>query len=267
MNETKTTQRIVMGVEYDGSQFSGWQFQNHCDNTVQFVVEKALSKVANENIRVICGGRTDAGVHAAEQVIHFDTSAQRELRGWVYGANTNLPKSVCILWAQPISEDFHARFSAIARQYRYVIFNRPIRPTFLAYRTTWEYRPLDADKMHQAAQALVGEHDFTSYRTVACQAKSPVRNLHWIKVWRQGQYVIIDVEANGFLHHMVRNIAGVLLEIGAGNAPENWAKEVLEHRDRTQGGITAPPYGLYFQKIIYPEEFNLPQLSLASPVW
>ncbi|MDH5545944.1 MAG: tRNA pseudouridine(38-40) synthase TruA [Gammaproteobacteria bacterium] len=262
-----TKQRIAMGVEYDGSEYSGWQYQGHTQNTVQYDVEKALSAVADEAIQVHCAGRTDAGVHGSEQVIHFDTLAERSLRGWVYGANANLPKKVCVLWAKEVDDNFHARFSATARRYRYIILNRAIRPAVLNHRVTWEYRALDADKMHSAAQALVGEHDFTSYRAVACQAKKPVRELRWIRVSRHGQYVVIDVEADGFLHHMVRNIAGVLMDIGAGKAKDSWAAEVLAHRDRNLGGVTAPPWGLYLARITYPESFKLPQLSLDSPVW
>lgn len=256
-----------MGVEYDGSGFRGWQWQRHTDNTVQFEIEKALSTVANQTVRVHCAGRTDAGVHGAEQVVHFDTTAERSMRGWTYGTNTNLPDSCCILWAKEVDEEFHARFSATARRYRYIILNRPVRPSIMARRTTWDYRELDTEKMHLAAQDLVGEHDFSSYRAVACQAKKPVRNLRWIQVSRHGQYVVIDVEADGFLHHMVRNIAGVLLDIGAGRAAVEWAGEVLAHRDRNLGGVTAPPHGLYLMKITYPEQFQLPQLSLNSPVW
>ncbi len=258
--------RIALGVEYDGSAFCGWQFQDHSPS-VQEAVEKALSKVANEPVRVVCAGRTDTGVHATEQVIHFDTEVERSERSWVYGANANLPKEVAMLWATPIDEEFHARFSAVRRRYRYVIFNRNVRPTFLAWRTSWDYRPLDVARMAQAAQCLVGEHDFSSYRAVGCQAKSPVRTVHDIQLSRHNELIFIDIEANAFLHHMVRNIAGVLMAIGAGERPVDWATEVLEHRDRTLGGVTAPPSGLYLTGVSYPEQFHLPQIRSSAAIW
>ncbi len=258
--------RIALGVEYDGTGFSGWQLQEGVP-TVQGVLEAALSRVADQPIRVHCAGRTDAGVHGAEQVVHFDTTAERSERSWVFGANANLPKEVAVLWAAPVSEAFHARFSACRRSYRYVIYNRPVRPTFLAWRTTWEYRPLDEARMHEAAQALVGEHDFSSYRAQGCQAKSPVRTVHRLEVSRRGELVFIDVEANAFLHHMVRNIAGVLIAIGAGERPLSWAAEVLAHRDRALGGVTAPPSGLYLTRVGYPPQFELPQIPPSSALW
>jgi len=258
--------RIALGVEYDGTRFSGWQLQENVI-TVQGEVEKALSKVANHPVRIHCAGRTDAGVHGAEQVVHFDTDAERAMRSWVYGANANLPKDVAVLWATPVSEEFHARFSARRRSYRYVIYNRNVRPTFLAWRTTWEYRPLDEQRMHEAAQSLVGEHDFSSYRAQGCQAKSPVRTVLSVKVSRHGELIFIDIEANAFLHHMVRNIAGVLISIGAGEQPIAWAQEVLSVRDRALGGVTAPPSGLYLTGVGYPEEFVLPQIQASSALW
>lgn len=258
--------RIALGVEYDGSAFCGWQFQDHSPS-VQEAVEKALSKVANEPVRVVCAGRTDTGVHATEQVIHFDTEVERSERSWVYGANANLPKEVAMLWATPIDEEFHARFSAVRRRYRYVIFNRNVRPTFLAWRTSWDYRPLDVARMAEAAQCLVGEHDFSSYRAVGCQAKSPVRTVNDIQLSRHNELIFIDIEANAFLHHMVRNIAGVLMAIGAGERPVDWATEVLEHRDRTLGGVTAPPSGLYLTGVTYPEQFHLPQIRNSAAIW
>jgi len=259
--------RIALGIEYDGSEFCGWQLQKDAVRTVQGAVEQALSKVANHELRVTCAGRTDTGVHATEQVIHFDTDAVRDERAWVYGANANLPKDVVVLWARPVTEDFHARFSAERRAYRYVIFTREVRPTFLAYRVTWHYRPLDIERMQAAGNFLLGEHDFSSYRAVACQAKSPVRTLHKLEVSRQGPFIFIDVEANAFLHHMVRNIAGVLMAIGEGEKPVEWSREVLLAKDRTLGGVTAPPYGLYLTKVGYPEKYAIPQLSPLSPVW
>jgi tRNA pseudouridine38-40 synthase len=259
--------RIALGIEYDGSKFSGYQAQTHAVRTVQGALEAAIAKVAAQPVTTACAGRTDAGVHASGQVVHFDTTAERSQRAWVYGINANLPKDVCVLWAQPVSEEFHARFSAERRAYRYVIFSRHVRPTFLAHRVTWDYRELDSERMAEAARHLLGEHDFSSYRAVACQAKSPVRTVHRLDVQRHGPYVVLDAEANGFLHHMVRNIAGVLSTIGAGERGPDWAREVLEARDRTLGGITAPPHGLYLVGVGYPSRFGLPQLSPPPLVW
>lgn len=253
--------RLALGVEYDGSAFCGWQYQDHSPS-VQAVIEEALSTVANEPIRVQCAGRTDTGVHATGQVIHFDTRVERSKRAWVYGTNANLPKEVVILWAQPVDDSFHARFSATRRRYRYVIFNREVRPTFLAYRTSWCYRPLDEKRMQLAAQYLIGEHNFNSYRAVACQAKSPVRTVSKLDITRKGELIYIDIEANAFLHHMVRNIAGVLMEIGRGEQEPEWAQEVLLHQDRTMGGITAPPFGLYLTAVDYPMEYQLPNPNI-----
>lgn len=259
--------RIAAGIEYDGACFCGWQLQEEGVRTVQGAVEEALGKVADEMIRVACAGRTDTGVHATAQVVHFDTEAQRSERSWVFGANANLPKDVALLWARPVDDDFHARFSARSRAYRYVIFNRHVRPTFLARRVAWEYRPLDVEPMQQAAKYLLGEHDFSSYRALACQAKSPVRTIHRLDVSRRGELLFIDIEANAFLHHMVRNVAGVLMAVGAGERDPAWAGEVLDARDRTIGGVTAPPYGLYLVRVGYPESFGIPALSRLPAFW
>ncbi|MEQ6341294.1 MAG: tRNA pseudouridine(38-40) synthase TruA [Gammaproteobacteria bacterium] len=258
--------RIALGIEYDGSAFSGWQLQDGV-RTVQGCVEAALSKVANHPVRVTCAGRTDAGVHGIGQIVHFDSEAARSMRSWVCGANANLPQQISVTWAQQVAEDFHARFSAMRRRYRYVILTRPVRPTFLSGRVSWDYRPLDVQRMAEAAAHLVGEHDFSSYRALACQAKSPVRTVHRLDVTRQGELIFIDIEANAFLHHMVRNIAGVLMAIGAGEREPVWAHEVLEMRDRTLGGVTAPPHGLYLMEVGYPERFDIPRLSQTSMVW
>ncbi len=256
--------RLALCVEYDGSDFAGWQFQPG-QRTVQEVVERALSKVADHPVQVCCAGRTDAGVHASGQVIHFDTTARRSERSWIFGTNANLPKEVVVLWARAVPERFHARFSAIRRRYRYVIFNRSVRPTFLAKRTTWEYRPLDERRMREAAINLVGEHDFNAYRATACQAHSPIRTIYLLEVSRQGEMVYIDIEANGFLHHMVRNIAGVLMTIGSGKRPPGWAREILESRERRLGGVTAPPFGLYLARVTYPKAFMLPTVCPTLP--
>jgi tRNA pseudouridine38-40 synthase len=259
--------RIALGVEYDGQEFCGWQSQKTDVPTIQGSLEAGLSKVANSPVKVICAGRTDAGVHACGQVVHFDTDIDRSERSWVAGANANIAKSISVLWAKPVSEEFHARFSALRRRYRYVILNRPVRPTFAAGRVSWDHRDLDEHRMQQAASHLLGEHNFNSYRTAACQAHSPVRTIHRLDVNRKEDLVIIDIEANAFLHHMVRNIAGVLMAIGAGEQEVDWSQEVLDARDRTVGGVTAPPHGLYFMGVEYPPEFGIPQVSPTQLVW
>ena len=258
--------RIAAIVEYDGSAFCGWQLQDDV-RTAQGDIEHALATVANEPIRVITAGRTDTGVHAAGQVIHFDTSALRSGRSWVRGANSNLANDIALLWAEEVDPEFHARFSATGRHYQYVIFNRSVRPTFLQKHVTWEYRPLDIERMRIAAGYLIGTHDFSSYRTVHCQAKDPVRELRALDISRRGDYVLLHVYANAFLHHMVRNLAGVLMAIGAREHEPEWAKEVLEARDRTRGGITAPADGLYLSAVEYPGHFKIPQLSPDSGLW
>ena len=259
--------RIAMGIEYDGSHFCGWQRQKEDLPTVQESLEIGISKVANAEVKIVCAGRTDTGVHGYGQVIHFDTDTERSERSWVLGTNANINKGISVMWAKPVSDDFHARFSAVRRQYRYVIANRFVRPTFAAGRVSWDHRPLDEHRMQQAAQHLLGEHDFNSYRAAACQAHSPVRTLHRLDVQRCEDLVIIDLEANAFLHHMVRNIAGVLMAIGAGEQAVDWSREVLEARDRTQGGVTAPPHGLYFMGVEYPPEFGIPQVPPTQLVW
>lgn len=259
--------RIAMAVEYDGSSYSGWQLQKETSNTVQSVVESAISQVANETIRIHVAGRTDTGVHATAQVIHFDTQAERSERSWVFGANANLPKNVVTLWAQAVSDDFHARFSATRRSYRFVIYSRNVRPTFLAGRVTWTHKPLDIVPMMEAAKYLLGEHDFSSFRAVGCQANSPVRTITRLELSQQGPYTFIDIEANAFLYHMVRNVAGVLMKIGAGEAEPKWCQDVLNFRDRTQGGVTAPAAGLYLVGVEYPEEFGLSQDYPSLSVW
>ncbi|MGD8310720.1 MAG: tRNA pseudouridine(38-40) synthase TruA [Chromatiales bacterium] len=255
--------RFALGVEYDGARFHGWQMQEDVP-TVQACVEDALSRVADHPVAVQCAGRTDAGVHATGQVVHFDTSAVRDARAWVLGGNVNLPDDVSISWARPVPERFHARYSAIARSYRYVILNRTARSALLGRRAVWVHRPLDADRMHDAAQALVGEHDFSSYRALGCQAKSPLRTVTRLEVRRGGELVIMDISANAFLHHMVRNIAGVLIAIGRGDRRAGWAQDVLERRDRTRGGVTAPAAGLYLVQVDYPEGFAIPRASLPG---
>ena len=249
--------RIAAAVEYDGSGFHGWQRQADVE-TVQGCVEQALSRVADHPVSVHCAGRTDAGVNAIGQTIHFDSPAPRSMRAWVMGGNINLPGGVCLLWAQPVGDEFHARFSALARSYRYTILNRPSRPALGYSQLTWECRPLDVERMQATAVHLLGKHDFSAYRAVACQAKSPVRTLHRLNIERHGDRIVLDLTANAFLHHMVRNIAGVLISIGRGERDPEWAKQVLDGRDRTQGGVTAHPNGLCFMGVDYPRRFDLP---------
>ena len=252
-------QRIALGVEYDGSAFHGWQMQRDpVMPTVQATLEQALGQIANHPVRVHCAGRTDTGVHALSQVVHFETSVQRPLKAWIMGANTHLPASVCVRWAQPVGDDFHARFSAFKRRYRYIIYNQPVRSAVLAGKVSWQCLPLSEQLMQQDAQLLVGSHDFTSYRAVACQSRSAVRDVESIQLYRQGALVVMDIEANAFLMHMIRNIAGVLMAVGSGKQSPGWAGEVLSARDRRLGGVTAPPHGLYFLGALYPEVFQLP---------
>lgn len=254
--------RVALVLEYNGSRYHGWQSQKSGLPTVQQQLEIALSKVANHPVAVVCAGRTDAGVHASHQVIHFDTTVERSERSWVMGANANLPSDISVRWVGNVTEDFHARFSAQSRRYRYVIYNNPIRPALYNQEVTWNYRPLDDRKMARAAQSLVGEHDFSSFRAAGCQANSPVRTIEFLTVNRFSDFVILDVKANAFLHHMVRNISGVLMAIGAGLQHERWVQEVLQARDRASGGVTAPPYGLYFIDVDY-ESGNIPSFGLG----
>ncbi|MCI4567265.1 tRNA pseudouridine(38-40) synthase TruA [Lysobacter sp. CFH 32150] len=254
--------RYALGVEYDGSDFLGWQRLSKPgepgDATVQQALETALAFVADAPIATVCAGRTDAGVHAACQVVHFDTGIERDPRGWVLGATTQLPPSICVRWCVPASDDFHARFSARARRYRYRILNRAVRPALGRQYLSWERRPLDADAMHRAAQSLLGENDFSAFRTVHCQAPHARRDLQEIEVRRNGEEVAIEVQANAFLHHMVRNIVGSLLMVGRGEQPEAWIAKLLAGRDRTLAGPTAPSAGLVFLGPKYPRECGLP---------
>lgn len=255
--------RYALGVEYDGSDFLGWQRLTAPgvpgSQTLQQALETALSRVADAPIETVCAGRTDAGVHAQCQVVHFDSDACREPRGWMLGVTTLLPPAMCVRWCRPVAADFHARFSARARRYRYRLLNRPVRPALGRQYLAWERRPLDAGAMHRAAQALLGEHDFSAFRTVHCQAPHARRELQEILVAREGDEVAIEVQANAFLHHMVRNIVGSLLMVGAGERPESWIAELLASRDRTLAGPTAPAQGLTFLGPKYPAEFGLPE--------
>ena len=222
-------------------------------------MERAVGRVAGHAVRVHCAGRTDAGVHAIEQIIHFDTGARRSTRSWVLGTNVNLPPDVNVLWAGPVSAEFHARFRAVARHYLYRILPRPTRSSLLRNQVVWVHRVLDPDAMRRAAADLIGEHDFSSFRALGCQAKSPARRVHYIKLEPCGELLELRIGADGFLHHMVRNIAGVLMAIGHGDRPISWVRELLRIRDRRRGGITAPPQGLYFLRADYPEELDPPR--------
>lgn len=250
--------RIAVGIEYDGSAYAGWQSQASAPS-VQSVVEAAIGRVADHPVSVTSAGRTDAGVHAIGQVAHFDTGAVRSERAWALGANTNLPNDVAVLWAREVPEEFHARYSAVARTYRYVILNRATRPALTRQRVCWIHEALDASRMQQAAEHLIGEHDFSAFRAAECQSRTPRRRVDRIRVSRSGEHLTIDVTANAFLHHMVRNIAGVLIEVGTGEAEPDWARAVLEGRDRTAAAATAPAGGLYLMRVAYPDGFRLPQ--------
>jgi tRNA pseudouridine38-40 synthase len=256
--------RVALMVEYDGSQYHGWQAQTGL-RTVQQALEYALSQVASEDIKVVCAGRTDTGVHALSQIVHFDSTNERLMRAWIHGVNSFLPKDVCVKWGREMPDDFHARYSALSRRYRYVIYNTPIRPAMLRSNVTWQYRQLDHRVMQEEAQCLVGEHDFTSFRSVECQSKTPMRNVHHVQVTRRGDLVIIDITANAFLHHMVRNIAGVLMAVGSGRKPSHWVQDVLRSKDRKLGAETAPPYGLYLVEVTYPSEFNVMKGTTGLP--
>lgn len=248
--------RVALMVEYDGSQYHGWQSQAGL-HTIQQRLETALGRVANHDIQIICAGRTDTGVHATGQIIHFESEKERSIRAWIHGANSFLPKDICVKWGCEIPDSFHARYSALSRRYQYVIFNSPIRPALLRSNVTWQYRRLDETRMHGAAQCLIGEQDFTSFRSVECQSNTPMRHMFECQVKRVGDWVILEVRANAFLHHMVRNIAGVLMAVGSGRKEVGWVNDVLLAKDRTMGAETAPPYGLYLVEVAYPEEYGI----------
>jgi tRNA pseudouridine38-40 synthase len=248
--------RIALTLEYDGSGFCGWQSQAG-GGAVQDALESALSLVADAPIRVACAGRTDAGVHAIGQVVHFDTAALRPDTAWVRGVNSHLPASVAVRWAQSVPDDFHARFSATGRRYRYVLLNRGERPGLMAKRVGWFHRPLDADAMRAAAGLLLGEHDFSAFRAVECQAKSPVKTLRRADVTRHGDLLVFDFEASAFLHHMVRNIVGALVYIGKGAHPPEWVGELLAGRDRARAAPTFEACGLYFAGVDYDPVWQL----------
>ncbi|WP_339721652.1 tRNA pseudouridine(38-40) synthase TruA [uncultured Paraglaciecola sp.] len=255
--------RLALGIEYNGALYHGWQRQQTVAS-VQQHVEEALAKIANEAINVTCAGRTDAGVHATCQVVHFDTNSQRPDRAWTIGMNRFLPKSIAVKWVKSMDDEFHARFSATARRYRYIIYNHRLRNSILPKGVTHIHSGyLDHELMHQAAQHLVGRHDFSAFRAVNCQANTPVRNMSRINVTRFGDFIMIDVTANAFLHHMVRNITGSLVKVGSKEKPVSWIKTLLQEKDRTKAAATAKPNGLYLVHVTYPEQFELPKTPLG----
>lgn len=259
--------RVALGVEYDGRGFSGWQIQTGQQvRTVQAQLTRVLSQVADHPVHLYCAGRTDAGVHASGQVIHFETGSVRPEMAWVRGSNSLLPADVSVRWAQDMPDGFHARFTATARRYHYLIDNRPQRSALLQGRCTHHFRPLEAAPMNDAARHLIGEHDFSAFRGSYCQSSTPMRHVMDLSVSRFGDFLLVDIRANAFLLHMVRNIVGVLLPIGEGLHPPHWAGEVLASRDRRQAGKTASPDGLYLVQVDYPASFGLPQIAPTVPV-
>lgn len=254
--------KIALGIEYDGSRYFGWQRQQNVDS-VQQQLEEALSKIANSPCEVFCAGRTDAGVHGTGQVVHFETRVNRPLQSWCFGTNTHLPPTIAVKWAVEVPDDFHARFSATARRYRYIIYNHKLRSAILPFGVSHYYHPLDVEKMHEAGQFLLGENDFTSFRASQCQSHTPWRNVHHLNVSRQNDYIIVDIQANAFVHHMVRNIVGSLIEVGQGKKPIEWINWLLNQKDRTLAAPTAKAEGLYLVDVIYPERFQLPKNRLG----
>jgi tRNA pseudouridine38-40 synthase len=250
--------RVAIGIEYDGTAYNGWQRQSS-GLGVQEVLERAIGEVADAAIEIVCAGRTDAGVHASGQVAHFDTIAERSDRGWLLGANSNLPDDINVSWVRPVDKHFHARYSATARSYRYRILNRLVRSALFRRRAWWVHQDLDHERMHEAAQGLLGEHDFSAFRAAGCQASGPVRKITSVRVSRDGDWVMLDVTANAFLQHMVRNIAGTLVAVGNGEKALSWPAEVLVGRDRQAAGMAAPPHGLTLVRVGYPGEFGIPE--------
>tara|TARA_R110001599_G_scaffold171353_1_gene362469 strand:+ start:488761 stop:489756 length:996 start_codon:yes stop_codon:yes gene_type:complete len=313
----RALKRIVLGVQYDGAPWQGWQTQLN-GLTVQDKLEAALRQFTQQTVSTTCAGRTDAGVHALEQVVHFDTALERDLSAWVRGVNAFLPSSIAVRWATEISHvnhaaglaqeheqerqqinsqerpqesqqerpqeragsqqsqqeqwrqpqrDFHARFSARSRTYQYVLYNHPVRSPLLEGKAGWVFRALDVDKMQEAAQYLVGEHDFSAFRSVQCQAKSPIKTMHEISIVRRGDMIMLTLHANAFLHHMVRNIVGSLIYVGNGTQPSTWLNDVLEQRERKLAAPTFMPDGLYLAKIDYDPKWRLPQIDIQNFLW
>lgn len=260
-------QVYAIGVEFIGTHYKGWQRQQEV-GSIQQHLEEVFSKIANEPVEVIASGRTDAGVHASQMIAHFATTAKREAYNWLRGVNTLLPNDIAVRWIVPMPDDFHARFKAIARRYRYITLNQQFRPAILKGQVTHEYAPLSVEKMQIACKSLVGVHDFTSFRASACQSRQPVRHVHFANLLQHGEFLVLDIQADGFLHHMVRNIMGSLFAIGRGEQPTSWIETLIEAKDRTKSAPTASADGLYFINALYPEQFqqHLPKVRL-SPVW
>ena len=254
--------KIALGVEYNCAAYYGWQRQESAPS-VQGALEKALSTIANQSIEVFCAGRTDSGVHGTGQVVHFETDVLRPEKAWAFGTNANLPDDIAVRWAKQVDEDFHARFSAEFRRYRYILYCDKLRPAILPAGVTHCHWDLDEQKMHAAGQLLLGENDFSSFRAAQCQSRSPWRNVHHLTVSRYGRYVVVDIQANAFVHHMVRNIVGSLLEVGAGHQPVAWIGELLAQKDRRLAAPTAKPHGLYLVQVGYPTRFAIPQTPLG----
>lgn len=259
-------QRFAIGIEFCGTRFKGWQTQQAGVRSIQETLEQVLSKIANEPIIVHGAGRTDAGVHATNMIAHFDTNAIRPERGWMMGTNTQITKDIALTWIKPMDSDFHARFKACARRYRYVVYNAPQRPALLYGQVTHIYAPLNVEKMIAAAAKFQGIHNFETFRAAACQSKQPVRHVSHCTLFQHGAYLVLDIQADGFLHHMVRNIMGCLLEIGQGLYDIDHIDTLFAAQDRRAAGITAPPHGLYFIQAYYPPEFDLPQPAMG-PLW
>jgi tRNA pseudouridine38-40 synthase len=256
--------RLAVGLEYDGARFAGWQLQPGLA-TIQGHVQRALGSIADHPVEATCAGRTDAAVHANCQVIHFDTTSDRPMRGWVLGANGELPPEIAMLWAVEVDADFHARHSALARSYRYCILQRATRPALLRERVWWLRSALDTAAMHDAAQQLAGEHDFSAFRAAECQSRTTRRRIDSISVRSDGALATIQITANAFLHHMVRNIVGTLVPVGTGEQPPSWVGEALASRDRARAGITAPAHGLYLERVHYPPACGIPDLAPSEP--
>ncbi|MGM1051963.1 MAG: tRNA pseudouridine(38-40) synthase TruA [Pseudomonadota bacterium] len=261
-DRTPLAGRLAMGIEYDGSAYCGYQFLKHSPS-VQAALEKALARVAGRPIRVHASGRTDSGVHATRQIIHFDPPVPRSQKAWVFGVNANLPRDIAVRWVKEVPESFHSRFKALARRYRYILLNQPSRPVLERANVTWCRDPLDADAMNRAAQALVGEHDFSSFRAAGCQSRTPWRHLHFIEVHRHGPLVVVDVQGNAFLHHMIRNIVGALMTVGRGDRGDDYISDLMALKDRTLGDITAPASGLHFVDSLYDDSWGLPREPLG----
>ncbi len=259
-----TPHRIALGVEYDGAAFHGWQRQGDPSlPTVQGALERALSSVANHSVDLVCAGRTDAGVHGSGQVVHFECQTDRGEKAWVRGVNSLLPETVRVQWARAVPSDFHARFSATSRRYLYLLDDSHIESAIMARKVTKTRLTLDIARMHEAGQALLGEQDFSAFRAAGCQSRTPYRNLMHLSVCRHHRYIVVDIQANAFLLHMVRNIVGTLMEIGAGHQPIEWAGDLLHRRDRRLAAMTASPHGLYLVRVEYPQEFGLPALPVG----